>query len=115
MIPELTNFELAIKANTEGLTAVSTGACPGCGTCQKLYEYDSQEAFDKAYKAGKVVHEPHFSHHGCDLCGSPLDGDDEAAMRAELERWERSDTCAHVEVSLDNMGRLDSESAPRPA
>lgn len=69
------DFVIAIDANTEGLDAVSTGVCPGCETCRDEYGPDmSEEEFDEALSSGKIVAEPFFSWHGCDLCGSSLGG-----------------------------------------
>lgn len=45
-----------------------------------------------------------------------LDGDDQNALRAELEeQYEGGDCCQEIEVQLDSLGRLDSQSSPRPA
>jgi hypothetical protein len=68
-------YTQAVEHCTEGLTAVSTGPCPGCAECRDDYGYDSQEAFDADYESGRICAEPHFSWRGCELCGSPLGGD----------------------------------------
>ena len=44
-----------------------------------------------------------------------LDGDDQDDLRDELAEWEDGDTCENIEVTLGSLGRLDSESSPRPA
>ena len=79
MTSELTQaqqaFIDAIARNTEGLTAVSTGLCPGCPEC--AFDYClPQDAFDASYEVG-MPNEPHFSRQPCDLCGSSLGGDRE--------------------------------------
>ena len=43
-----------------------------------------------------------------------LDGDIQASLRTDLIEWAGGDTCEQIEVSMDSMGRLDSESSPRP-
>ena len=42
------------------------------------------------------------------------DADDQKQLRDELLKWEGGDTCEKISVSLDSMGRLDSESSPQP-
>lgn len=36
-------------------------------------------------------------------------------MRDELVAWDGGDTCRRIECSTDSLGRIDSESSPRPA
>jgi hypothetical protein len=36
-------------------------------------------------------------------------------LTAELGAWDGGDTCERVEVTTDSLGRIDSESSPRPA
>ncbi len=49
-----------------------------------------------------------------DLMLDHLDGDIQASLRTDLIEWAGGDTCEQIEVSMDSMGRLDSESSPRP-
>ena len=93
-------FVEAIEWNTKGLTAVSTGVCPGCEQCRDEYgikvkcdcgapeaEGDYCEAcddsgeraptteeFNEQVSSGEVFSEGGFSWQGCDLCGSALGG-----------------------------------------
>jgi hypothetical protein len=79
----MTEYEQAIEHNMKGLTAVSTGVCPGCEECAQQYDYDDVECcengfnmklFDEAVSAGEVFDEGSFSWSGCDICGSSLGG-----------------------------------------
>ncbi|HUS96460.1 MAG TPA: hypothetical protein VMX97_06960 [Hyphomicrobiaceae bacterium] len=44
-----------------------------------------------------------------------LDADAQNTLARALAQWEDGDTCLDIDVSLDSLGRLDSESSPRPA
>jgi len=44
-----------------------------------------------------------------------LDGDTTATLRADLDQWDDGETCERIEISVDSLGRVDSESSPRPA
>ncbi len=100
-------YTQAVKHNLEGLTAVSTGLCPGCDTCRGQYPEDfepqegddglwvvgciedktfktealadaaSKGAFEEAWESQAVLSEPSFAR-GCDICGSRLAGDMDA-------------------------------------
>ena len=66
----------AVESNLEGLTAVSSGICPGCETCREEYAADAtMEEFEELWQSGEVNSEPSFSWQGCDICGSSLGGD----------------------------------------
>jgi hypothetical protein len=71
----------AVKRGCEGLTAVSTGLCPGCDQCRSDYgiEAGESEAFDLAIQNGSVPNEPYFSWRPCVICGSSFGGDREPA------------------------------------
>lgn len=95
---EQREFVLAIDANTEGLTAVSTGPCPGCETCRNEYGVKvpceckgeaekycdacddkgvrppTMAEFEEQWHSDELCCEGFFSWQGCDLCGSPLGG-----------------------------------------
>ncbi len=94
----------AIEQNTEGVTFISTGICPGCKTCyddfamevncscentqdelpycldcrDTTYRKPTMEEFEEQWSTGEIFDEGHFSWSGCDLCGSPLGGNFEA-------------------------------------
>lgn len=71
----MTPYEQRIEENTRGLTAVSTGICPGCETCRAEYAPDAtMEEFENMWSNGDCNAEPSFSWNGCDLCDSPLGG-----------------------------------------
>lgn len=72
-------FTEAVKCNTEGLEAVSTGFCAGCETCRKEWGFKTEQAAQAAVDSGKIVNEPHFSWSPCEICGSSLGGDREEA------------------------------------
>jgi hypothetical protein len=44
-----------------------------------------------------------------------LDADTADKLRDDLNCWAGGETCEKIEVSLDSLGRLDSESNPTPA
>jgi len=97
-------FVEAIERNTQGLTAVSTGPCPGCEQCRDEYgvkvrcecqdkpenegepdpdcddcdgkgvRLPTMAEFEEQWSSGKAISEGEFSHSGCDLCGSTLGG-----------------------------------------
>jgi len=74
-------FTEAIKCNTQGLEAVSTGFCAGCETCRKEWGRGdmTEQAARDAVESCEIVNEPHFSWSPCVLCGSRLGGDREDA------------------------------------
>ena len=43
-----------------------------------------------------------------------MDGDQQQQLPDDLDVWAGGDVCEWVEVSLDSLGRLDTESSPRP-
>jgi len=97
-------FVDAIERNTQGLTAVSTGICPGCAQCRDEYgvkvrcecqdrpsnhfEPDpdcedcegkgkrepTMEEFEEQCSTQESLCEAEFSWQGCDLCDSGLGG-----------------------------------------
>ena len=66
----MSRYTDAVAHNLSGLTAVSTGPCPGCEDCAAAWGYAScaddgeTVGFDSAYKAGKVEAE---SQHLIDM------------------------------------------------
>jgi hypothetical protein len=96
-------FVESIERNTEGLTFVSTGVCPGCEQCRdeldiktpcecggesnwpegEFYCDDcdgkgerslTMAEFEEQWHNGEICDESGFSWQGCDLCGSSLGG-----------------------------------------
>lgn len=55
------------------------------------------------------------SRHDWDRMVATLDGEVMDDLMAELEAYAGGDTCEAVEYSADYLGRIDSESNPRPA
>ena len=86
-----------IEHYTKGLTAISTGVCPGCEKCLEEYEIEiececggdddcelcdgsgkrkpTQEEFEDLCRSGDICDDGYFSWHRCDLCGCSLGGD----------------------------------------
>jgi hypothetical protein len=60
-------FCAAVDEHTEGLTHVSSGACPTCEECQALYGMTADE-ISSAQESGALPDEPHIGRH-CDTCG----------------------------------------------
>ena len=126
-------FVEAIADNTKGLTAVSTGLCPGCQECMEKHPGIGQtrEQFEEAIANGTIVQEPFFSWLECDLCGSPLGGYYEPwhAAGADGEIVHGARACVDCVLYLANgdlpedraeapwpttptsMGRMDAEAA----
>ena len=44
-----------------------------------------------------------------------LDSDAQDVLLDELAQWNNGNVCNKIAVSLDSLGRLDSQSSPRPA
>jgi hypothetical protein len=104
---KLADYIAAIDRNTAGLTAVSTGVCPGCEKCRdeygkkvacecideegRLYEDEmdcpkcdgkgmrppTMDEFDEQWSSGGAYSEGGFSWHSCGICGSRLGGNRE--------------------------------------
>ena len=78
---EYSERQLAWMAKHEtgvaGMTAVSSGTCPGCPECMERDGYDDEEAHEEAYQCGSLdaSDEPSFSWHSCGICGCGLGGD----------------------------------------
>ena len=66
---EFKEYEARVEHSLEGLTHVSTGACPGCTECG----LEDEPGMD--YEAYELVGESHFSRFSCECCNNPLDGD----------------------------------------
>lgn len=66
----------AVKSNTEGMIALSTGLCSGCHRCANDLGYGTGLAgmadFALAVENGDEVDESGFSNAGCDICGCSL-------------------------------------------
>ena len=73
----MSNYVENVEFHMQGLTAITTGPCPGCNECRELYGFDSQAEFDVALETGDVCAEPSFSWSGCDICRSRPGGDKE--------------------------------------
>jgi len=67
------NYTERVAANLEGMSAVSTGACPGCEECRDLLAPDTpMEEFEELWSSGVAHDEGGFSGSGCGICGNPL-------------------------------------------
>ncbi|KKM87632.1 hypothetical protein LCGC14_1266950 [marine sediment metagenome] len=75
----LSPFALAVEVSLVGLTAVSSGICPGCKTCRDELGYGSLAELETAWENGDAPNEPYFSRQACECCGSHLGGDREPA------------------------------------
>ena len=65
----MSKYAKAVEHNLEGLTFVSTGACPGCEDCGLE---DVPDMDDERYE---MANEASFSWSQCDSCDSMLGGD----------------------------------------
>ncbi len=75
----MSKYTEAVARNTKSLGALSTGACPGCTTCQERFNYCCEYSMQAAYDAGDIVDEGAFSKSSCDCCGSSMAGNRHAA------------------------------------
>jgi predicted metal-binding protein len=94
-------YQKTVEANTKGLHAFSTGACPGCDECGLA---DIEDMDDPEYD---MASEPHFSWSACDICNGRLGGDRYPAHFLDSEN-----EIVHVSVCSDcyyytEYGRLD--------
>ena len=46
---------------------------------------------------------------------SELDGATQEVLEMQLLEWVAGDICEEIDVLVDSLGRVDSESSPRPA
>jgi len=58
-----------VKNGLKGLTAFSTGICPGCVQCQDQYDM-SEGDLDVAVSEGRIFDEGEFSWYPCEVCGT---------------------------------------------
>lgn len=98
------DYRAAMDRNLDGLTAVSTGVCPGCVECMDTHEYTDKEVFEEAWSSGDVHEDPHFSWRGCEVCGSSLGGSFEVwhGIDAKGEILHGSRACVNCVVFLAN-------------
>ena len=88
----------ALDVHLEGLTAVSSGACPGCVACG---EPDTDDEMD-------IANEGHFSWRSCDSCGSTLGGDRYAAHGIDDDDGEN----VHLDICVDCLMFLANGDEP---
>jgi hypothetical protein len=100
----MSEYTDSVEAGLEGLTAVSTGACPGCEQCQEIWGYQTMKEFDSAWHSGKVYDEGGFSWFPCGICGSRLGGDRESwhALGSDGEILHFDDACVDCVIYLAN-------------
>ena len=70
----MSRYTDAVERELEGLTAVSSGLCPGCEQCASDKGMELDE-FSEALECGEIADEPSFSWSRCECCGSSLGGD----------------------------------------
>lgn len=92
----------AVTANLEGLTAISTGACPGCPECMEHDGFTSADDHTSAWHRGDTCSDTHFSWCPCGICGSTLGGDRERwhALGANREILHFDDACTDCVLYL---------------
>lgn len=98
-LKEYEAYKQAVERGLEGLTFVSTGACPGCKECGLGPEPSNEER--------ELAEEAHFSYSACDCCGSTLGGD-----RHPAHGRDKDNQIVHFSVCVDclyyiNYGQLD--------
>lgn len=98
---EYDEYTAAFATGTEGMSHLSSGACPGCHDCG-LEEHPDMDCGEYDL-AGK----PSFSWQPCDICNRSLGGD-----RHPSHYVDENDTVVHLSVCTDcvlfiNYGRLD--------
>jgi hypothetical protein len=70
----MSTFTDSIEHNMKGLTAISTGICPGCQECADTHADGDVEKLQRLWETG-LADEASFSHSACECCGSHLGGD----------------------------------------
>jgi hypothetical protein len=97
-MPSRSAYFIAVKRATEGLSHISTGACPGCNECgipEDSEDYESDSA-DTA-----------FSWSSCDTCGSSLGGARHAAHGVSPEHG-----VIHFDICTDCLFFLEYGEEP---
>ena len=87
----MTEYELAVDSNMEGLTSESPGLCSGCPECLEVYNCTAEEI-----ENGQACDDGGFSWHSCDGCGSGLGGD-----RHPAHALDGNNELVHLEVCTD--------------
>lgn len=119
----MSRYTKAVESHLKGITAVSTGVCPGCFTCAREHGFEDEEygvvkeeEFEEAYRSGKLVDEPHFSWTSCGICGSTLGGNRsvwhgifETDMKTHRSIQHFDDACADCVVFLANGDEPDRD------
>lgn len=75
----MSEYTDAVARGLEGMTGVSTGACPGCPQCMEHDGHTDEEEHRLAVSEGRECSDSHFSWRPCGICGTRLGGD--------RERW----------------------------
>lgn len=70
----MSEYTDAVERGLYGLTAVSTGTCPGCAECMEHSGHSDEQEHRLAWQNGEVDDEGHFSWSPCGICGSRLGG-----------------------------------------
>ena len=105
-----------VERNLEGLTAVSTGPCPGCEECADRFGFDTVEEFDGVLEAGGVPSEGSFSSRGCGICDSTLGGNLEVwhGVDSDGKIMHFNDACVDCVVFLANGELPEGEEPEEP-
>jgi len=108
----MSKYTDSVEQNLEGLTAVSTGLCPGCGECADQCGLEPEE-YEQAYEEGSVCDEGGFSWSGCGICGSTLGGTLYTwhGINSEGEILHFDDACTDCVMYLANGVEPEEENA----
>lgn len=97
---EYKDYQASVDRELKGLTAISSGYCPGCSDCEEsVQEY-----------AGEKFIEASFSSRSCEVCNSHLGGD-----RSPVHACDSNGDILHFEACQDcvyflEYGQLDDMS-----
>lgn len=71
----MSDFTDAVHEGLQGMDAVSTGSCPGCGECMDIDGYDDAAKHREAWQTSDLPSGgEYFSWRPCGICGTRLGG-----------------------------------------
>ncbi len=105
---EYAEYQERVENYLHGLTAVSTGPCPGCPDCEDYRQHKTEDAAEDAAE-DEYLAEPFFTWHSCEVCGDSQGGNREPWHGVADGEIVHGDCCEDCVYYL-NYGRLDDAS-----
>ena len=102
--PEFKEYEARVNHFLDGLTYVSTGACPSCIECG----LEGEPSMD--CEAYELAGESSFSWSSCECCNNPLGGDRHPSHASSPD----TDKITHFDICTDclmylNYGNIEGD------